>query len=212
MPIQEKDLDKNEKADWNYYYQFSIAMGLISGTMLAIASRMSNVLCKPGGLYHEAYITLYAQVTCIVVIPLFIVTNAKRLSHLDNGESTETDINTKLMQVATYVFLFLVIFAKVYVLERGTMSRFVEDYIEDVHKFSKFINYFFDKTGDDVIKEEMEVISDADSKADEDDSEIYKWPNKGGDKKIANALARGRSPSERYNRHVQSSRRGTVNL
>ena len=143
--------------------------------MLALASRMSNVLCKPGGLYHEAYITLYAQVTCIAFIPLFIVTNAKRLSHLDNGESNDSDTNTKLMKLATYVFLFLIIFVKVYVLERGTMSRFVEDYNEDVHKFTRFVNYFFDKTSNEVIEEEKGE-SDDDKKSDELEMESFKSP------------------------------------
>ena len=97
LPVHEEDLEKENNSDWGYYYQLSIALGLGSGAMLAVASRMSNVLCKPGGLYHEAYITLYAQAMSVCIIPLFIVTNAKRLSHLDNGESTNSDSQTKLM-------------------------------------------------------------------------------------------------------------------
>ena len=54
--------------------------------MLAIASRLSNVLCGPGGLFHEAYISLYAQGASVCIIPLFIllfiVTNAKRANYL----------------------------------------------------------------------------------------------------------------------------------
>ena len=56
------------------------------------------------------------------------------------------------MQAATYIFLFVVIFAKVYALERGTMARFVEDYNEDMHKLPSWIGYFFGQAGaDDVI-------------------------------------------------------------
>ena len=184
-------------------------MGLVSGGMLAIASRMSNVLCKSGGLYHEAYITLYAQIVCVSIIPLFIVTNAKRLSHLDNGESTDNDTNTKLIRLTTYVFIFLVIFIKVYVLERGTMSRFVEDYNEEVHELPSGINYFFGKSiGVDNDTIEEEAVSDLDHKSEEEDSEVFENKNK---EKIGVVL-RERSASERYNKHVQASRRGTVNL
>ena len=143
LPIKEDDLEKEGNKDWGYYYQLSVAMGLTSGLMLAIASKMSNVLCRPGGLYHEAYITLYAQATSVCIIPLFIVTNAKRLSHLANGESTEPTDEEKTIRFTTYMFLFVVIFAKVYFLERGTMKRFVEDYNEDLHKLPSWIGYFF---------------------------------------------------------------------
>ena len=160
LPINEDDLDKEENKDWGYYYQISIAMGLVSGVMLAIASRMSNVLCRPGGLYHEAYITLYAQATSVCIIPLFIVTNAKRLSHLANGESTEPSEEEKTIRITTYAFLFVVIFAKVYFLERGTMSRFVEDYNEDLHQLPSWIGYFFGQAGaaDVVFDEAIEGL------------------------------------------------------
>ena len=91
LPVHEEDIESDKNHNWGYYYQLSVALGLGSGTMLAVASRMSNALCKPGALHHEAYITLYAQATSVCIIPVFIVTNAKRLSHLDNGEPNDTD-------------------------------------------------------------------------------------------------------------------------
>ena len=73
---------KNNK-DWEYYYQVSVGLGLCSGSLLAIASRFSNVLVRPGGLTHEAYIPLYAYGISVAMIPLFIVTNSKRFRYLD---------------------------------------------------------------------------------------------------------------------------------
>ena len=125
--------------------------------MLAIASRISHVLCKPEGLVHEAYITLYAQGMSVAIIPIFIVTNAKRLSHLDNGESADPDSNAWIMRMTFYAFLFIVIFVKVYALERATMCRFVEDYNEDVHKLPD--RCCFGKAGNDDFAVD-EIASD----------------------------------------------------
>lgn len=60
-----------------------MALGLLSGTLLATASRFSSVLVRPGGLNHEAYIPLYAYGMSLAMIPLFIVTNPKRFRYLD---------------------------------------------------------------------------------------------------------------------------------
>ena len=55
------------------------------------------------------------------------------------------------------MFLFVVIFAKVYFLERGTMKRFVEDYNEDLHRLPSWIGYFFGQaSASDVLADEAE--------------------------------------------------------
>ena len=91
IPVNEEDFLKKSHTNWEYYYQASIALGLCSGSLLAIASRFSNVLVRPGGLTHEAYIPLYAYGMSVAMIPVFIVTNSKRFNYLNKFGDVEIE-------------------------------------------------------------------------------------------------------------------------
>ena len=58
------------------------------------------------------------------------------------------------MRVSMYAFLFVIIFVKVFSLERGIMARFVEDYDDEKHSLPTWIENCLGKT---VEEEEDEV-------------------------------------------------------
>ena len=76
LPVNPEDFDEKKHSDWLYYYYVSVGLGLTSGALLATASRLSNVVCKPGSLNHEAYIPLYAYALTACIIPLFVMSSA----------------------------------------------------------------------------------------------------------------------------------------
>ena len=76
LPVDISDKDEKKHADWLYYYYVCLVLGLTSGALLAAASRLSNVICRPGSLNHEAYIPLYAYALTTCIIPLFVMSSA----------------------------------------------------------------------------------------------------------------------------------------
>jgi len=99
---------------------------------MVIVSRISHILVKPGALRHEAYMSMYAYLTCFITMPLFILANL-RFEH-------EARNRHKLDEIPFYVksggflVLFILLLVKNFHMERGIMKRFIEDYDPDVHE------------------------------------------------------------------------------
>ena len=72
MPLHYEEMKKKYKEDWWDLYQGYVALGMLGGVCLAGASRLSNTLCRPELLKHEAYMALYAYSICACILPLLM--------------------------------------------------------------------------------------------------------------------------------------------
>ena len=61
--------------DWFAWYRVYVTYAMIAGAIHAIISRISHVLTKPGSLRHESYMSMYAYLTCSMIMPIFILSN-----------------------------------------------------------------------------------------------------------------------------------------
>ena len=161
---------------------------------MTLVSRISHILCKPGALVHESYMSLYSYLLTCCVMPFLIF-----------GEwygSKEARTKHFLEDVPLYqkffwfVVLFVLTLVKVFKMERGIMKRFVEDYDPEVHE--KFP--FFKRS----TESEQVVIEDPNNESRDDVERSRSLRN--------DDRAGGSSTDRRYNEHVNSQRRNTVNL
>ena len=106
---------------------------MIAGVLMAMVSRISHILAKPGVLRHEAYMSMYAYFMSLIIMPLFIIMGWWRFEY-------ETRTLHKLDQIPLYVkvggfiVLFILLLIKNFHMERGIMKRFIEDYDPEVHE------------------------------------------------------------------------------
>ena len=162
--------------------------------MLAIASRMSNALCKPGSLHHEAYIALYSQALTLCIIPLFILANPKSGDYTDQpndnkvGKPTDncdpqtsncevvvrdTSTITMFEKYSLLALLFLMLFIKVCFLDRNLMKRFTEEYEEQTHSLPNWIGKWFDQESSDshAVLQEM-TVTQSSTQVDEEANQL----------------------------------------
>ena len=160
LPVDVSEEDEKKHADWLYYYYVCLVLGLTSGALLAAASRLSNVICRPGSLNHEAYIPLYAYALTTCIIPLFVMSSANIKVNSTKGNSADTDnchtgeVNCDdsaieqdpdvlIHKTILYTSLCILIFAKVFYLERIVMRRMQEDYDETRHTLPDWLGRWF---------------------------------------------------------------------
>ena len=75
----------------------------------------------------------------MAIIPLFILTNSKRFRYLDKFGDVQIEPQQLINRISMYAFLLVIFFVKVFALERGIMARFVEDYDEEKHALSPWL-------------------------------------------------------------------------
>lgn len=105
----------------------------IAGILMAIVSRLSHILAKPGALRHESYMSMYAYLVSACVVPFFIFYKFINFP----SEIRTTDQLEKIpfyVKLGGFVFLFFLLLLKNFHMERGIMKRFIEDYDPEVHE------------------------------------------------------------------------------
>ena len=63
------EIDEN----WMIDYRAHAFEAMIAGVLMAMVSRISHILAKPGVLRHEAYMSMYAYFMSLIIMPLFII-------------------------------------------------------------------------------------------------------------------------------------------
>ena len=104
-----------------------------AGALMTIVSRMSHILCKPGVLVHESYMSLYSYLITTITMPLLIFSSWTRREARDKHFLEDVTLEEKVIY---FSILFALTIVKVFKMERGIMKRFVEDYDPEVHNFS----------------------------------------------------------------------------
>ena len=185
LPINPEDFDEKKHADWLYYYYVSVALGLGSGALLTVASRMTNVICRPGSLNHEAYIPLYAYALTAMIIPLFVMSSANIKvnnkvgkdgddtdnCHVGDANCTDSSIESQsddlVRKSVLYTSLCILIFAKVFFLDRIIMKRMQEDYNENLHTLPDWLGRWFgqDPAPHVILQEEEDAQVDAEAQS-----------------------------------------------
>ena len=117
----------------------------------------------------------------------------------------EMETQTLLMRISTYAFLLVIIFVKVFALERAIMSRFVEDYSDEKHSLYAWVEKCFRKT-DENPQEAEEVAQDQIRSSDGEESE------RDGPNFSTTNIKLLRNHSENYLNHVQAQKRHTTNF
>ena len=123
---------------WVIDYRKHAFEAFTAGFLMAIVSRISHILVKPGVLRHEAYMSMYAYLMCFIVMPLFMIANL-RFEHEDRKWHKLDEIPI-YVKVGGFLVLFLLLLVKNFHMERGIMKRFIEDYDPDVHENFPFFS------------------------------------------------------------------------
>ena len=159
---------------------------------MTIVSRISHVLCKPGALIHESYMSLYSYLVTAMVMPFLIFstwsTQTRTKHFLEDVPVFE--------KVGFFLILFVLTLVKVFKMERGIMKRFVEDYDPEVHSN---LNWLWCRSNQQQDADEV-VLEDAGAGEDPEQSRntIQQQPQ--------------RNISSVYMQHVNEQKRNTVNL
>lgn len=126
-------------------YWFDLGIGIGSGMLLGVISRITSAMCGGGMLIHESYMTFWASLTTLVLAPIFFGAYI-----YNSGEKVKTELSMEqtanLLEVLAALFC-LCLFKYVY-LERDMMKRFVEDFDSEVHAID---------TGVDEIHQSHEI-------------------------------------------------------
>ena len=62
---------------WMIDYRKHALEAFIAGVLMSIVSRISHILAKPGVLRHEAYMSMYAYLMTLIVMPLIMIANLR---------------------------------------------------------------------------------------------------------------------------------------
>lgn len=134
-PVIAPDSDEVEtEADpaWVIDYRKHALEAFIAGVLMAVVSRISHILVKPGVLRHEAYMSMFAYLMCFITMPVFVVANW-RFEH-EARDRHKLDEIPLYVKVSGFFVLFMLLLVKNYHMERGIMKRFIEDYDPEVHE------------------------------------------------------------------------------
>ena len=52
-------------------YWFDLSVGIASGVLLGLVSRITSALCGGGKLVHESYMTFWASLSTFILAPFF---------------------------------------------------------------------------------------------------------------------------------------------
>ena len=126
-PLTEAD------ANWMIDYRKHAFEAFVAGFLMAIVSRISHILAKPGVLHHEAYMSMYAYFMSLIVMPLFMIAGWWRFEY-EARTLHKLDQIPLYIKICGFVVLFLLLLVKNFHMERGIMKRFIEDYDPEVHE------------------------------------------------------------------------------
>ena len=134
VQVQGKEETESQfDAKWIQDYRVHAMEAFIAGALMTIVSRMSHILCKPGVLVHESYMSLYSYLITTITMPLLIFSSWTRREARDKHFLEDVTLEEKVIY---FSILFALTMVKVFKMERGIMKRFVEDYDPEVHNFS----------------------------------------------------------------------------
>ena len=97
-------------------------MALLSGACLALISKLTHKLCRNSNLRHEAYLSFYASLTTVAILPIFIGDDMLR------GEKTNMNSEQFTVVVEIMVCLCALKSFKSFYVDRGMRRRFKEDF------------------------------------------------------------------------------------
>lgn len=122
--------------DWFSMYRIYLCYAMTAGFLHALISRISHVLTKPGSLRHESYMSMYAYLTCSMIMPILILSNLSVQSEKRKQireEESDTIPYSLIEKAVVFIILSVLTLLKNLKLERGVMKRFVEDYDPELH-------------------------------------------------------------------------------
>ncbi len=172
-------------------------MGIGSGMILGVVSRITSAMCGDGRLVHESYMTFWGSLITFLLAPLifasFVFSSGKEVKY-----SMTTEQTIKLIQILA-ALLFLCLFKCVY-LERDAMKRFVEDFNPDVHSLPE--------TVEDALSPSSKPEPKVTYNKEFSDDESFQLEKKNS----ADIETESQKIERRYDEHAESSKRNNINL
>jgi len=173
-------------------------VGIGSGMVLGVVSRITSAMCGDGRLVHESYMTFWGSLITFLLAPLifasFVFSSGKEVKYSMTAEQT-----IKLIEILT-ALLFLCLFKCVY-LERDAMKRFVEDFNPDVHSLPEAVEEALSPTA----KPEPKVTFNNEFSDDEGMQHEKK-------KSSPDIETESQKIERQYDEHAEFSKRNNINL
>lgn len=171
-------------------------MGIGSGMVLGIVSRITSAMCGDGRLVHESYMTFWGSLITFMLAPIifasFVFSSGREVKYEMTTEQT-----IKLIEILT-ALLFLCLFKCVY-LDRDAMKRFIEDFNPDEHNLPEAVEQVLSST----TKPDPKVTYNKEFS----DDESFQL-----EKKKSDFETESQKVERQYDEHAEFSKRNNINL